>query len=294
MPLVANIAYGAGTRTYTLVCKTPGTTIRYTLDGSLPTSSSAQYTGPVAVRRSGVLNAKAFKAGCYASCVNSLGVEMRDQEGQGLVAWWKLDETSGATAADSVGGNAGLLSGCTWTGGRINNGLEFDGATGAVTIAHDKLKTIADTFTISFWAQPRGTRASTKEANSGASGLSGQRYALYPKLLGSRGDAGAGVSVGTNGISVYERAEDYLPPLLVDDCTLSGWNHVAVVYRNRQPTLYLNGVYEKAGCKSTKAVHPAFDLGGSSGGWYDGKLDDIRVYNRALTDAEIQVLALPR
>jgi hypothetical protein len=55
----------------------------------------------------------------------------------------------------------------------------------------------------------------------------------------------------------------------------------------------LNGVYEKAGCKSTKTVHPAFDLDGSKYGWYDGKLDDIRVYNRALTDAEIQVLAKP-
>ncbi len=50
-------------------------------------------------------------------------------------------------------------------------------------------------------------------------------------------------------------------------------------------------MYEKAGCKSTKTVWPAFDLGGSNYGWYDGKLDDIRVYGRALTDAEIQVLA---
>lgn len=75
---------------------------------------------------------------------------------------------------------------------------------------------------------------------------------------------------------------------------LAGWNHIAVVYRNKQPTLYLNGVYEKAGCKSTKTVHPAFDLGGSSYGWYEGKLKGIRVYNRALTDAEIQVLATPR
>lgn len=103
-----------------------------------------------------------------------------------------------------------------------------------------------------------------------------------------------GVSVGTNGISVYEHAADYLPALLVDNCTLSGWNHITVVYRNRQPTLYLNGLYEKAGCQSTKTVRPAFDVGDSDYGWYDGQVSAIRVYDRALTDAEIQVLATRR
>jgi hypothetical protein len=293
MPLVARVTYGTGARTYTLASKTPGATIRYTLDGSLPTSTSTQYTGSVTVRRSGVLNVKAFKAGCYASYVNSVAVEMRDQEGECPAAWWKLDETSGTTATDSVGGSNGSLSGCTWTDGKTGNGLQFNGLKDAVTISPAKLKTISDTFTISFWAYPQRARASAKEANSGASGVSGQRFALYPQHLGGNGDAGAGVSVGTNGISVYEHAANYLPPLLVDDCPLSGWNHISVVYRNKQPTLYLNGVYEKAGCKSTRTVHPAFDLGGSNYGWYDGKLDDIRVYNRALTDAEIQVLAQP-
>ena len=109
----------------------------------------------------------------------------------------------------------------------------------------------------------------------GASGISGQRYALFPHHLGSDGHAGVGVSVGKNGISVYEHAADYLPAMLVDDCPLSGWNHIAVVYRAKQPSLYLNGVYEKAGCRSTKTVHPAFDLGGSSYGWYDGILRDV-------------------
>ena len=291
MPLVTHVACGAGTRTYTLACKTPEATIRYTLDGSLPASSSAPYAEPVAVGRSGALNAKAFKAGCYAGYVNSLGVEMRDREGEGPAAWWKLDETSGSTAADSAGGSTGSLSGCTWTGGKAGNGLRFDGVKDSVAVDSAKLMAISDTFTISFWACAHAARASATEANRGMSGLTGQRYAIFPKHLGSGGHAGAGVSVGSNGISVCEHAADYLPFLLVDDCPLSGWNHIAVVYRDKQPTLYLNGVYEKAGCKSTKTVHPAFDLGGSSYGWYDGKLDDLRVYNRALTDAEIQVLA---
>ena len=291
MPLVTDIVCGSGARTYTLACKTPGVTICYTVDGSLPTASSTPYTEPITVHQSGVLNVKAFRDGCYASCVNSLGVDLRDQEGTGAVVWWKLDETSGATATDSVGDSTGSLTGCTWKGGKINNGLQFDGVKGAVALSPARLKTLFDTFTISFWAYPRALRVSTEEANSDVSGISGQRFALFPQHAGSDGEAGAGVSVGTNGISVYEHAANYLPSLLVDDCPLSGWNHVAVVYRNKQPTLYLNGVYEKAGCKSTKTVRPLFNLGGSDYGWYHGTLDDIRVYDRALTDAEIQVLA---
>jgi Concanavalin A-like lectin/glucanases superfamily/Chitobiase/beta-hexosaminidase C-terminal domain/Right handed beta helix region len=291
LPLVTRVDYSAGMRTYTLSSRTPGATIRYTRDGSLPTASSTPCTGPITVRRSGVLNAKAFKAGSHASYVNSVVVELRDQEGAGPAAWWKLDEGTGHTATDSVGGDHGSISGCRWTGGRINGGLELDGVKDSLSIASARLMSISDTFTISFWARPRATRAATKESNSGTAGITAQRYALFPKHLGSGGNAGAGVSVGTNGISVYEHAADYLPPLLVGDFPLSGWNHIVVVYRNRQPTLYLNGVYEKAGCKSTKTVHPVFDLGGSDYGWYGGTLDDIRVYNRALTDAEIQVLA---
>jgi hypothetical protein len=59
--------------------------------------------------------------------------------------------------------------------------------------------------------------------------------------------------------------------------------------------LYLNGIFETAGCHSTKTVHPVFDLGGAAGlGSYAGKVDDVRVYDRALTDAEIQELATAR
>lgn len=45
--------------------------------------------------------------------------------------------------------------------------------------------------------------------------------------------------VGTNGISVYEHSSDYLPALLVHQAPILGWTHVAVVYRNKQLSLYI-------------------------------------------------------
>ncbi len=105
-------------------------------------------------------------------------------------------------------------------------------------------------------------------------------------------DAGVGVAVGVNGISVCESSDAYLPSVLVDTLPLKGWNHVAVVYQDGQPTLYLNGVFETVGCRSEKVVHPVFNLGGGGTlGWYGGYLADVRVYKTALTDAEVQEVA---
>jgi len=384
MPLVTHIEYREGARIYTLASATPGVTLRYTTDASLPNAASPVYTGPVKVTRSGALNVKAFKDGCYPSYVNALVVEMRGPEGRGPSAWWKLDEqlgtpvkdsagnnhgmlvgtfrarktlgrglefngvdgvvnlqnasladiadtftivfraapslprastpevycgcgvtgtawwkfdeAEGISVADSIGGNPGVLTGCEWTAGKSGHALRFNGEGDSVTLTNVSLKAVSDTFTISFWAEPEARRASTPQASSGSSGLSGQRYAFAPtQYSAATGAAGVGVSVGTNGVSVFELADNFMPSLLVADRSLAGWNQITVVYEDRQPRLYVNGVLAQTGLKSTKIVHPDFRLGGAAGlGWYQGKLDDIRVYPRVLTEQEIRQLANQR
>src|SRR4029078_1810271 len=79
------------------------------------------------------------------------------------------------------------------------------------------------------------------------------------------GHAGAGVSVGTNGISVFEHTHGYLPSPLVYNKELSGWFHVVVVYINKQPSLYVNGTLVHTGVKSTTTVHPGVCLGSQQG-----------------------------
>jgi hypothetical protein len=291
MPLVTKIEWGEGQRTYTLTSATPGADIRYTLDGSLPTVASLLYSKPLALTRSGGLNAKAFQEGCYPSYVNALMVDLRDAEGQSPAAWWKLDETKGDTVADSSGNSSGVLQGAAWTADQSGNSLTFDGEDDLVLLETGALQTIADTFTIVCWAYPAAERAALPESNEGVAGTANQRYALYPTFMDPLGEVGTGVSIGTNGITIFEHGDNYLPPVLTMDTPLQGWNHVTVVYRDKQPTLYLNGVYQKAGYKSTKTVRPAFGLGGPNYGSYKGKLADICVYARPLTDAEIQALA---
>ncbi|NCR29201.1 MAG: hypothetical protein GPJ25_24150, partial [Microcystis aeruginosa LE13-04] len=178
----------------------------------------------------------------------------------------------------------------------ISQGLSFDGINDRVE-SNQLFANTTDTFTIEFWAKPTATRNLTTESNSGTAGTSGQRYAIYPvqgeaASLGTN-HAGVGVSVGTNGISIFEHSSFYLPSPLVYQNTISDWTHIAIVYNNKTPSLYVNGQFIKTGIKSNYIVHPSLQLGVNTGGSsnygaYQGQLDDVRIWNKSRTQAEIQ------
>jgi hypothetical protein len=216
-----------------------------------------------------------------------------------LVAHWKLDEAAGTAVADASGtGNPGTLSGATWTTpGRLGAGaLSFDGVDDRVTItAGQHLSDATNDFTLAFWAKPTADHGLDAETTTGSDGTTGQRYALAPVQGTTRfgaGHAGVGVSVGTNGISVYEHADAYLPALLVHKARIDGWTHVAVVYRDRQPRLYVNGALVRTGKQSTMTVHAVPEaIGGHAYGYYKGEMDDVRIYSRVLSPTAIAALA---
>ncbi|WP_375329244.1 Calx-beta domain-containing protein [Microcystis sp. BLCC-F210] len=209
------------------------------------------------------------------------------------------NETVALTLATGTGYAVGTTTAVTGTitnddTTNTNQALSFDGVDDYVT--NDNLfPTVSGTFTMEFWVNPTATRDTTPEENSGISGGSGQRYAIFP----THGEAsnlgfnhfGAGVSVGTNGISVFEHTAYYLPSLLVYDTSLSDWNHVAIVYSNNTPSLYLNGQFIKTGLTSTGIVHPSVvSLGGGDTGYgtFQGSLDEVRIWDTARTQTQIQ------
>ena len=211
-----------------------------------------------------------------------------------LAAYWKMDEASGTVLTDSAGSNTGTLSGPTRVTGRVGVGaLNFDGVDDRVSIASSAgLASITNNFTVSFWVNPRSTHQIDPESVTGVAGVGGQRWAFEP-INKPDPDAGAGISVATNGVSVYEHAPGYMPATLVYPATLSGWTHVAVVYENKQPRLYINGALVRTGLRSPRAnvyVQPP-DIGGMVYGYLDGQMDDMRIYSRALNSAEVSALA---
>jgi subtilase family serine protease len=207
----------------------------------------------------------------------------------GIVAWWKGD----GTATDSAGTNNGVLTnGATYGLGVVGQAFGFDGVDDYVSTPPEALYSIHDNFTMEFWVCPTAGRTTTPEASSGISGTGGQRYAIAPGHVGGSAGAGAGVSVGTNGISVFEHADTFLPSPLVYVATIQGWHHVAVTYQDRRPTLFLDGVPVRTGLQSSRAfVFPSAVLGNVGNyGPFSGFLDEPSIYNRALLSTEIAAI----
>lgn len=241
------------------------------------------------------LTAKAFDnlGGSAVSSVVSVTVAATND----LVARWKLDETSGTTVSDASGYNnaataQNMGASPAWGEGRTGGALAFDGTNDILGVAANaSVAEVRNTFTVAFWAYPLSTHQIDTENTTDAGGAAGQRYVYEPTYQPGT-EAGAGVSVGTNGVSVYEHGYGYMPATLVHQAPVSGWTHVAVVYENKQPKLYVNGVLVRTGLTSPRsavAVQPQ-GVGGMAYGYFHGGLDDVRVYNRALSAAEIQAI----
>ena len=117
-----------------------------------------------------------------------------------------------------------------------------------------------NTFTMAVWVKPGAEIALPEEANFGKAAYAiEQNDALYPppghEVYHNPDHAGTGLSIGRNGICVFEHTADYFAPILVFPAALTNWTHVAVVYREGRPSLYLNGQLVHEGLQSTFIVH---------------------------------------
>lgn len=148
---------------------------------------------------------------------------------------------------------------------------------------------VTGSFTVEAWARPTTTQENDPEATTGAlAGQTGQRYLLYPQHGGGSPNAGAGLSMGTNGVSIYEHSSSYIPPLVVQPGTFDTWTHVAMVYSGNTPSVYVNGALARTGPTSAYTVFPGYDFGGGSYGYFQGRVGEIRVWSGARTPAQIQ------
>jgi hypothetical protein len=157
-------------------------------------------------------------------------------------------------------------------------------------IVQSLFSNIQNTFTYEFWVKPEAVHQIDIESISGTSGTYGQRYVIGPGY-GGRGDqAGTGVSVGINGVSVYEHTANYMPAVLVYQTPIMDWTHVVIVYRNKTPSLYINGEWKKTGLSSP--MHTVFASGVFGAletyGSFIGHLADLRIWDHARTEIQIK------
>lgn len=169
-------------------------------------------------------------------------------------------------------------------------GQHFDGTAASVVAGAQPLGVDRD-FTFELRVSPSQTIELKTQNLYGVAGFSYQHYAVSPlhgySNWGSNNHAGVGLSVGTNGISVYQHSSNLLSPLLTWHGSVTANTHVAVVFNDNQPSLYVNGVLVATGLQSNRELHPPTELGGIGWGYFDGSVADFIVWNEALTAAGV-------
>jgi hypothetical protein len=204
-----------------------------------------------------------------------------------LISYWKLDETSGAPYADSYGGNDATCTNCpTPTAGTVNGAQWFDGTDDEVNVAdNDTFDWAADaSFTIEYWMN-------TNQSTAGN------------RVIVGRDDAATNLHwwTGPNGSAI---ATFQLRDTNGNGNSISGgaalnngaWHHIVCVRDNsvNENRLYVDGSWVNtlswdytAGFGGTVPINIGFlNLGGRYR--YHGALDEVAIYNKALTDTEIQ------
>lgn len=221
----------------------------------------------------------------------------------GLVAHWKLDEGSGTTTADSSGnGNTGTLTnGPTWTTGKLAGAVSFDGTNDYIGVPSSSSLNNLSALTVTAWIRPndvdspkRIVTKSTECCMSQSSG--GWRFIVSDNA--SALDKGLDFNVDYSGTNLDLNKNNLL--------TTGTWQHVAVTWDGTSSAsgahIYVNGQvvssYDGSDDPTGSRVDDsgtALGIGGRSSGlnpgdWFDGNIDDVRVYNRVLSAAEIAAL----
>ncbi len=203
------------------------------------------------------------------------------------VGWWKLDDTTGTTAADASANknNGTLVNGPAWAAGQLNGALQFDGTNDYVNLPIGPLVSTLKSASLTIWANFQSGGSWTRIWDIG----SGETVNMF--LTPAQGTTGAMRFALTNSGNGAESQ------LTASAMLAAGWHHLAVVINGdtKNMQLFLDGVSIATG---TAAILPA-NLGSTTQNWlgrsqyaadgyYHGLLDDFRIFDRPLAQDEIQ------
>lgn len=203
----------------------------------------------------------------------------------GLVSFWTFDnsDVKGDVVKDVWGKNDGTIIGdAKIVEGKIEEGMEFDGASSFVDCGNDKSLDLTSALTIEVWMNPNkagegGINAGPLcKAESGVDPWNWQlRYNAPGTFMGFQFNAAPG---GSTWISVQETLK------------AGQWHHIAGTFDGKEIKCYLNGVEkEKKAMSGIASGNGKFFIG--QDGWvnvFDGVVDEVRVYDRALSPDEVK------
>jgi glucose/arabinose dehydrogenase/predicted phage tail protein len=195
----------------------------------------------------------------------------------GLVGAWAFGEGTGTTTADASGNaNTGTITAAAWTQGRYGNGLSFNGINSMVQVAASASLNLTSGMTLSAWVQPTASQSSWRTIVQKQS----DAYFLHASSEAPLRPAGGGTMGGDVNYVIGPTA---IP--------VNTWTHVALTYDGATLRLYVNGTQvatRAAGGSIQTTTNPLWIGSNTYGERFQGLIDEVRVYNRALTPTEIQ------
>lgn len=199
----------------------------------------------------------------------------------GLVAAYGMDEGAGTSVADSSGqNNTGAGRSASWVDGKYGKALSFNGSSSWVTVEDAASLRLTTGMTVSAWVNP-ATVADWRSLVTKELAVEGASYSLYAA------NGGAVPSGWVQPDPADSSTVDGLTPLPVGT-----WSHLALTYDGAALRLLINGqqVDETAMSDSLYDDGSPLRIGGNGvwGEYFEGLIDEVRIYNRALTAQQIQ------
>jgi hypothetical protein len=198
----------------------------------------------------------------------------------GLVAGFGFEEGTGASVDDkSSSNNDGSINGAAWSdGGKYGKALSFDGVNDRIDIPDAASLDLSTEMTLEAWVKPSqlaGWRTVILKEGGG-----GQVYGMYGSAWGDH--PSGHVNPGTEQ---WTQAPASLP--------VNSWSHLALTYNGTVARLYVDGAQVSQANISGGPIQTstgALRIGGNApwGEYFHGLIDEVRIYNRALSAAEIQ------
>ena len=253
--------------------------------GAEVTSSpySMQWSSTLVANGTHTITAVARDGSGNSTTSTPISVIINNTGTNGLVAAYGFNETTGTTFSDSSGnGNNGTVFQATWnTGGYYGGALNFDGSNDYASVPDAPNLDLTTGMTLEAWVRPTASSGwrtvLLKENNSELA------YALYARESTNR-PSGWIRTNPTTGSSKSTAGTSGLP--------LNAWSHLATTYDGANLRLYVNGaqVATRAYTGSMYVSANPLKIGGNAvwGEYFAGRIDEVRIYNRALAPVEIQ------
>ena len=199
----------------------------------------------------------------------------------GLVAAYNFNQGSGTQLQDVSGtGNNGIITGAQWTtSGRNAGALTFNGSSNLVTVADSNALDLTTGMTLEAWVFP--TVAPTGWRTIVAKEMTGTVAFYLHACTTNNNRPATGARFGTADQVLYGGSR----------LTANIWVHLAATYDGLNERLFVNGVQVSSRTQTgpMQTSTGALRIGGNGvfGEYFQGRIDDVRIYNRALSAAQI-------